>query len=84
MHLVLGAAVASRFAAGERFSLRAALLQVVQLPLLWAIAAALALNLGGIAVPEFVLRAAGILGEGTSGLMIRRIACPPHFLSLPA
>jgi predicted permease len=37
---------------------------------LWAIAAAIGLNAAGIAVPGFVLRATGLLGEVVPGLMI--------------
>jgi predicted permease len=69
-NLVVGSAIAAAFASRGRFSLAASLGQIARLPLLWAIAAAIALNAGGVVVPAFVLRAAALLGDIVPGLMI--------------
>jgi len=47
-----------------------ALRRLATLPLLWAIAAALLLNLLHIALPAFLLGATTLLGNAVSGLMI--------------
>jgi len=69
-NLVLGQALASRYGDGARVPFGESLRRVLALPLLWAIAAALVLNVTGIALPDFVLGAASLLGNAVSGLMI--------------
>lgn len=69
-NLVLGAALAARYGGTRRVGLGETVRNIAALPLLWAIAAALALNLAQIPVPGFVLGAATLLGNAVSGLMI--------------
>ncbi len=69
-NLVFGAALAARYANATPVGVTETLRRIAALPLLWAIAAALALNLAHIAVPAFVLEATTILGNAVSGLMI--------------
>lgn len=68
-NLLLGSTLASRYA-GTRAGIGEALRRLAALPLLWAIAAALLLNLLDVPVPGFVLDATTILGNAVSGLMI--------------
>lgn len=69
-NLVFGQALASRYGGGAAVSLAESLRRLAMMPLLWAIAAALALNLARLPVPGFVLGAVTLLGNAVSGLMI--------------
>jgi predicted permease len=69
-NLVLGQALASRYGGGAPVSFGESLRRLATMPLLWAIAAALALNLAAVPVPPFVLSAVSLLGNAVSGLMI--------------
>jgi len=69
-NLFLGSMLASRYAGSARAGMGEALRRLATLPLLWAIAAALLLNLLHIALPAFLLGAATLLGNAVSGLMI--------------
>jgi len=68
--LMLGQALAARYGGAAPVSAGESLRRVLAMPLLWAIAAALLLNVARIAVPGFVLGAATLLGNAVSGLMI--------------
>jgi len=69
-HLLLGSTLASRYAGVSSAGFADALRRVAELPLLWAIAAALTLNVLDVALPAFLLGAASLLGNAVSGLMI--------------
>jgi hypothetical protein len=69
-NLLLGSALASRYAGAAPVALGEALRRVAALPLLWAIVAALTLNVLRVPLPAFVLGAASMLGNAVSGLMI--------------
>jgi predicted permease len=69
-NLVLGQALASRYGGGAAVSFGESVRRVLAMPLLWAIAAALLLNVTRTAVPGFVLGATTLLGNAVSGLMI--------------
>lgn len=69
-NLLLGAALASRYARSTPASVGETLGTIVKLPLLWAIAAGVTLNVLRIPVPAFVLGAAAQLGNAVTGLMI--------------
>lgn len=69
-NLVLGQSLASRYAGAPPIGFAESLRRVAALPLLWAIAAALTLNLLHVPVPEFVIGATSLLGNAVSGLMI--------------
>jgi predicted permease len=69
LNFVVGSLLAMRF--GEQGSgLGQSLRQLLRLPPLWAMAAALVCNLLRVPVPEFALHAAGVLGNAVSGLMV--------------
>ena len=68
--LVLGSALASIYGKQGQFSLKASLLAVCKMPLLWATAIALFLNLTHVPVPDFVLNATDLLASAVAGLMI--------------
>ena len=69
-NLMLGSALASRYARATPSGLSDAVRRVAELPLLWAIAVALILNVLRVELPSFVLGAASLLGNAVSGLMI--------------
>lgn len=69
-NLLLGALLASCYAGAAPVPLGETLRRIAALPLLWAIAAALLLNLSGVTLPTFVIGAATLLGNAVSGLMI--------------
>src|SRR5262249_60580131 len=69
-NLLLGSTLASRYGDSTRAGMGEALRRLATLPLLWAIAAALLLNLLHIPLPAFLLSAATLLGNAVSGLMI--------------
>ena len=59
-----------RFNGQERQTLGRSAAQVIRLPPLWALAAALGFKFLHIPVPEFILHATQVLGATVSGLMI--------------
>lgn len=69
LNLVVGSLLAMRFG-DQGGGLGQSLRQLLRLPPLWALAAALACNLLRVPVPEFALHAAGVLGNAVSGLMV--------------
>jgi predicted permease len=67
---VVGSALAASSSHSTRFSLKANLLQVTKMPLLWAIIAALLVNWSGAKLPAFGLNAVSLLADIVPGLMI--------------
>lgn len=70
LSLIVGSALAAFYSETEKFSLRASLLAVAKMPLLWTTFIALGFNFARIPLPDFILRATGILAGTVSGLMI--------------
>ncbi len=70
LNVFAGSLLAMRFNGQERQTLGRSAAQVIRLPPLWALAAALGFKFLHIPVPEFVLRATQVLGATVSGLMI--------------
>lgn len=70
LNLIVGSLLAMRYSEEEDLSLGQSLKQVIQLPPLWALAAALGCKFLHIPVPAFILHGTGVLGAAVSGLMI--------------
>jgi len=70
LNLVVGSALAAYYSHSAQFSLKANLLQVAKMPLLWAIAAALVVNWSGVKMPAFGLNAISLMADIVPGLMI--------------
>jgi len=71
LNLIVGSALASFYGdkRGE-FSINLALLQIVKMPLIWAVVIAIVVNLFNVPVPEFILKAVDLLAATVSGLMM--------------
>lgn len=70
LNLVAGSALAAHYSHSAQFSLKANLLQVVKMPLLWAIAAALLVNWSRVKVPAVGLNTISLLADIVPGLMM--------------
>ncbi len=70
LNLLAGSALASAYGHGQRLPLRQALGRLARMPLLWAVAVALSWKMTPLAVPEFLLQIATLLGQVVPGLMI--------------
>lgn len=66
----LGVFVAARYGSGQTASFGNSVKRVLKLPPLWAVAAGLAVNLGGISVPRTVLDTASLMGKAVIPIMI--------------
>lgn len=67
--LTLGVFIAARYGSGASVSLGDSLGRVLRLPPLWAVAAGLVVNFGGVPVPEIVLDAAQLMGRAVIPVM---------------
>jgi len=76
----VGAPLASRYGEGKRMGIGDSFRTIASLPPLWGIGAGFVLNLGGIALPSFLLKTLGMLGDLVVPLMIFTIGLA---LSLP-
>lgn len=79
LNLLVGSLLALRFGDAEGRGLRQSLRQVLRLPPLWALAAALACKAFAVPVPAFLLHATGVLGGAVSGLMILALGMALRF-----
>lgn len=79
LNLIVGSLLALRFGDAQSVGLRQSLRQVLRLPPLWALAAALACKAFAVQPPAFVLHAAGVLGGAVSGLMILSLGMALRF-----
>ena len=70
LNLIAGSLLALSLNGQERPSLSRSAAEVIRLPPLWALAAALGFKFLHIPVPEFILHATQVLGSTVSGLMI--------------
>ena len=76
----VGAPLASRYGEGKRMGIGDSFRTIASLPPLWGIGAGFVLNLGGIALPSFLLKTLGMLGDVVVPLMIFTVGLA---LSLP-
>lgn len=79
LNLVVGSLLAMQFGDAQGMGLRQSLGQVLRLPPLWALVAALACKFLAVPVPDFVLHGAGVLGGAVSGLMILSLGMALRF-----
>jgi len=77
---LMGAPLASRYGEGKRMEIRESFRTIASLPPVWGIGAGFVLNLGGIALPSFLLKTLGMLGDLVVPLMVFTIGLA---LSLP-
>lgn len=82
LNLIVGSLLAMRFSEEKSASLRQSLQQVIQLPPLWTLAAALACKFLEVPVPDFILHGTGVLGATVSGLMILSLGMALRFRQL--
>jgi len=82
LNLIVGSLLAMRFSDATGLGLRQSLGQVVRLPPLWTLVAALACKFLAVPVPAFVLHGAGVLGGAVSGLMILSLGMALRFQRL--
>jgi malate permease and related proteins len=68
--LTIGVFVASRYGSGKSVSVGASLKRVFLLPPLWGVVAGMTARLTGVAVPQLVLDAAGLMGKAVVPIMI--------------
>jgi len=67
--LTAGVFLSARYGSGKTVSLAGSLKRVCMLPPLWAVAAGSAVRLSGLAVPQLVLDAAGLMGRAVIPIM---------------
>lgn len=79
LNLIVGSLLAMRFSEQQGVNLRQSLKQVIQLPPLWTLAAALLCKQLEVPVPEFILHGAAVLGSAVSGLMILSLGMALRF-----
>ena len=79
LNLIVGSLLAMRYSEAQGLGVRKSLRQVVQLPPLWALAAALACKFLEIPVPAFILHGTEVLGGAVSGLMILSLGMALRF-----
>lgn len=70
LNLIAGSLLAMRYSDEQGLSLHKSLKQLIELPPLWALGAALGCKVLHIPVPDFILHATEVLGGAVSGLMI--------------
>jgi malate permease and related proteins len=68
--LTIGVFIAARYGSGKSVSVGASLKRVFLLPPLWGVVAGMAARLAGVAVPQLVLDAAGLMGRAVVPIMI--------------
>ena len=79
LNLIVGSLLAMRFSGEQGVGLRQSLAQVMRLPPIWALVAALACKFLRIPVPEFILHGTAVLGATVSGLMILSLGMALRF-----
>jgi predicted permease len=68
--LTIGVFIAARYGSGKAVSVGASLKRVFLLPPLWGVAAGIAVRLVGVAVPQPVMDAVGLMGKAVIPIMI--------------
>lgn len=68
--LTLGVFIAARYGSGESISFSNSLKRVLKLPPLWAVGAAMLVNVSGIQVPRLVLDTVSFMGKAVIPVMI--------------
>lgn len=67
--LTVGAFISARYGSGKALSLSASLKRVAALPPLWGVVAGIAVNMGGIAVPQVLLDTSVVMGKAVIPIM---------------
>lgn len=67
--LTIGIFIAARYGSGKAVSFGSSLKRVIVLPPLWGVAAGMAVQLGGIPVPQMLLDAATLMGKAVIPVM---------------
>ena len=80
--LTVGVFIAARYGRGGSVSIAASLRRVVKLPPLWGVAAGMAVQAAGIAVPQVVLDAATLMGKAVIPVMIFTVGLALDFRDL--
>ena len=80
--LTIGVFVAARYGSGKNVSLGASLLRVLKLPPLWAVAAGGLVQVLGLAVPQVVQDAAGLMGRAVIPIMTFTVGLALDFKDL--
>lgn len=80
--LTVGMLMAARYGSGETSSLKTSFRRVLRLPPLWAVAAAVAVQIAGATPPRFVLEAAQLMGRAVIPVMIFTVGLALDFQDL--
>lgn len=67
--LTVGAFISARYGSGKMLSVSASLKRVAALPPLWGVAAGIAVNAGGVAVPQVLLDTSVVMGKAVIPIM---------------
>ncbi len=67
--LTFGVFVAARYGSGKTLSAAASLKRVIALPPLWGVVAGIAVNMGGVAVPQVLLDTSAVMGKAVIPVM---------------
>jgi hypothetical protein len=79
LNLIVGSLLAMGYCQESGLGLRQSMMQVVRLPPLWTLAAALACKYLEIPVPAFIMHGTEVLGAAVSGLMILSLGMALRF-----
>lgn len=82
LNLIIGSILAMRYSEDHGLDLKQSLKQVIQLPPIWALVAALGCKFLHIPVPDFILHGTAVLGNAVSGLMILSLGMALKFQRL--
>lgn len=80
--LSLGIFIAARYGSGEAVSFSNSVRRILRLPPLWAVAAGVAVKLGGVPVPAIVLETASLMGKAVIPVMIFTVGLALDFRDL--
>lgn len=67
--LTVGAFISARYGSGKTLSISASLKRVAALPPLWGVVAGIAVNAGGVAVPQVLLDTSVVMGKAVIPIM---------------
>ena len=80
--LTVGVFISARYGHGDSVSFAASIRRVLRLPPLWGVAAGIAVNIGGIAIPQIVLETAGLMGKAVIPIMTFTVGLALDFSDL--
>jgi predicted permease len=78
----IGALISARDGSGNSTSIGASIKRVAMLPPLWAVAAGIAVHLGGVTVPQLILDTARFMGKAVVPVMIFTVGLALDFRDL--